>query len=69
LGPCCPHCGSAAVGKVRGLQGLGEFLLCVLLLCTFVLPGIVYYVWQEAVPYCSGCGRRVRIERRTKRRA
>ena len=58
-GGMCPHCGAYAVGKVRGLQGISEvaiaFGLCLLLL----IPGIVYYVYMESIPYCSGCGRRV----------
>ena len=59
-GSVCPHCGiSNSVGKVRGLQGLKEVVLMLLLLCLFIIPGIVYYVYIESVPYCSSCGRRV----------
>lgn len=58
-GPTCPHCGSHSVGRVRGLQGFGEFLVCLVLLCVFLLPGVIYYIYIESVPYCSGCGRRV----------
>jgi len=58
-GRACPHCGSHAVGKVRGMQGPGEVLICITLFFAFIIPGIVYYVWREATPYCSGCGRRV----------
>jgi len=54
----CPHCGSSSVGKVRGLQG-GEVLIAVILFFLFVIPGIIYYIFMESVPYCSGCGRRV----------
>jgi hypothetical protein len=54
----CPHCGGGPVGKIRGLQGLGEVLAALVLTACGVLPGIVYYVWQEAIPYCTGCGRR-----------
>jgi hypothetical protein len=25
----------------------------------FLIPGIIYYIYMESVPYCSGCGRRV----------
>jgi predicted RNA-binding Zn-ribbon protein involved in translation (DUF1610 family) len=55
----CPHCGSHAVGKVRGLQGIGEVFLCIVLFFLFLVPGLIYYIYMESVPYCSGCGRRV----------
>ena len=55
----CPHCGAHGVGKVRGLQGVGEVLFAVILFFMFMLPGIIYYVYIESVPYCSSCGRRV----------
>lgn len=56
----CPYCGAYTVGKVRGLQGVGEVFVAVLLFFIFFIPGIIYYVYIESVPYCSGCGRRVR---------
>ncbi len=52
----CPYCGAQEVGKVRGLQGVGEVLLAVILFFAFLLPGIIYYIYMESVPYCSGCG-------------
>ncbi len=55
----CPHCGAQAVGKVRGLQGVGEVLAGAILVLAFLVPGIIYYIYMESVPYCSGCGRRV----------
>ena len=55
----CPHCGSHSVGKVRGLQGIGEVFICATLVLLFLIPGIIYYIYIESVPYCSGCGRRV----------
>ena len=58
-GGTCPHCGANAVGKVRGLQGGGEVLLATFLILACLIPGIIYYVCMESVPYCSGCGRRV----------
>jgi len=58
-GMTCPRCGSHSVGKVRGLQGIGEVFVCVILFFLFILPGIIYYIYMESVPYCSGCGRRV----------
>jgi DNA-directed RNA polymerase subunit RPC12/RpoP len=58
-GLTCPHCGSHAVGKVRGLQGIAEVFICIILLFAFLIPGIIYYIYMESVPYCSGCGRRV----------
>lgn len=36
----CPHCGAHAVGKVRGLQGVGEVLLVGLLTLVFFIPGV-----------------------------
>jgi len=55
----CPHCGADGVGKVRGLQGGGEVLIAIVLFFLFIIPGIIYYIYMESVPYCSGCGRRV----------
>jgi DNA-directed RNA polymerase subunit RPC12/RpoP len=55
----CPHCGAQAVGKVRGLQGGGEVLVAIILILAFLIPGVIYYIYMESVPYCSGCGRRV----------
>ena len=58
-GRVCPHCGSHQVGKVRGLQGFGEVITCIVLFFLFIIPGVIYYIYMESVPYCSGCGRRV----------
>jgi hypothetical protein len=58
-GRVCPHCGSHQVGKVRGLQGFGEVMICIILFFLGIVPGIIYYIYMESVPYCSGCGRRV----------
>jgi predicted RNA-binding Zn-ribbon protein involved in translation (DUF1610 family) len=55
----CPHCGAHGVGKVRGLQGIGETFVAVILFFLFLIPGIIYYIYMESVPYCSSCGRRV----------
>jgi hypothetical protein len=55
----CPHCGSHQVGKVRGLQGFGEVVIFIILFCCFLIPGFIYYIYIESVPYCSGCGRRL----------
>ena len=57
-GRVCPHCGSHSVAKIRGLQG-GEVFVAILLFFFFIIPGIIYYIYIESVPYCSGCGRRV----------
>jgi len=59
LGRQCPRCGAQSVGKVRGLQGMGEVCTAVILLILGVLPGLIYYIYIESRPYCSGCGRRV----------
>jgi hypothetical protein len=59
-GPVCPNCGGNQVGKVRGLQGAGEVFAAVILFFFFIIPGLIYYIYIESVPYCSGCGRRVR---------
>ena len=58
-GRACPYCSSHQVGKVRGLQGIGEVLIALILFFLCLIPGIVYYIYMESVPYCSGCGRRV----------
>ena len=55
----CPHCSSQSVGKVRGLQGIGEVLIVLILFCLFIIPGIIFYIYMETVPYCSACSRRV----------
>ena len=62
-GVACPYCGNTTVGKVRGLQGPLEVLLGFVLLLMLFVPGIIYYVVMESVPYCSSCGRRVRKRR------
>ena len=54
----CPHCGSSAIGRIRGLQGAEVFIGVALLICG-IIPGIIYYIVMESIPYCSGCGRRV----------
>lgn len=59
-GDGCPHCGSThSVARVAGLHGGSEVLICVLLVFFFLIPGVIYYIVQEAVPYCASCGRRV----------
>jgi hypothetical protein len=58
-GQMCPHCGAHGVGKIRGLQGGGEAILGIILFFMFLIPGIIYYVTMESIPYCSSCGRRV----------
>ena len=55
----CPHCKSQQVGRVRGLQGFGEVIIFIVLFCLLIIPAIIYYIYIESVPYCSGCGRRV----------
>jgi len=45
---------------VRGLQGIAEVSIAVVLFFFLILPGIIYYIYIESVPYCSGCGKRVR---------
>ncbi len=55
----CPYCGAYGVGKVRGLQGMGEVVIAAILMFLCIIPAVVYYVSVESVPYCSSCGRRV----------
>jgi predicted RNA-binding Zn-ribbon protein involved in translation (DUF1610 family) len=57
-GQKCPHCGVHGVGRVRGLQG-GEVLVCGILMLLFIVPGIIYYIWQESIPFCTSCGSRI----------
>lgn len=58
-GTTCPYCRSPLVAQVRGLQGIGEVFTCVVLFLLFIIPGVIYYVFMERMPYCSGCGRRI----------
>lgn len=58
-GKVCPYCGAHGVSKVRGLQGAGEVLFALVLFSCLIIPGILYYICMESVPYCSECGRRV----------
>jgi hypothetical protein len=60
-GKVCPYCRSHQVGKVRGVQGFEEVITCMILFALFIIPGVIYYVYMESIPYCSGCGRRVRF--------
>jgi len=55
----CPYCGSCGIGKVRGLQGINETVMFAFLFFLFIIPGFVYYIYIESIPYCSTCGRRV----------
>jgi hypothetical protein len=57
-GNSCPLCGSDSLNRVRGLQGVKEVLICLVLCLLFLLPGVIYYVYIETVPYCSRCGHR-----------
>ncbi|MGP8235675.1 MAG: LITAF-like zinc ribbon domain-containing protein [Limisphaerales bacterium] len=55
----CPYCGSRGVARCRGLHSPAEIVICLLLCLLLFLPGIIYYIWTESRPFCSGCGRRV----------
>jgi predicted RNA-binding Zn-ribbon protein involved in translation (DUF1610 family) len=55
----CPYCGEYTVGRIRGLQGFGEVISCMILYMFLIVPGVIYYVYMESVPYCSSCGRRI----------
>lgn len=57
--PPCPRCGSNQVGRVRGLQGFGEVMVFIVLFFCVMIPGVIYYIYMESIPYCAGCGRRV----------
>jgi uncharacterized OB-fold protein len=58
VGHRCRHCGGSNIGKTRGLQGVGEVFTFVILFFLGIIPGIIYYIYVESVPYCSGCGKR-----------
>jgi len=60
VGRKCPHCGSYGVGTVRGLQGFSEIMTFLVLFLFLMLPAVIYYIYMESLPYCSGCGRRVK---------
>lgn len=55
----CPHCGVAAIGPGRGVQGAEETLTTLLLLCVLLIPGVIYYCSKDNKPYCFSCKRRV----------
>ena len=59
-GTQCPYCDAYGVSKVRGLQGGSEVATALALCLLLLIPGIVYYIYIESIPYCSGCGRRVK---------
>ena len=58
--PGCPNCGAHTVGKVRGLHGVKEVMIAVVLLLCFIVPGIIYYIHMKGVLYCTSCGRRLK---------
>jgi predicted RNA-binding Zn-ribbon protein involved in translation (DUF1610 family) len=58
--PACPNCGAHTVGKVRGLHGVKEVTIGVVLLLCFIVPGIIYYIYMKGVPYCTSCGHRLK---------
>lgn len=60
LGRRCRYCHANMVSRARGLQGPAEMLICLVLTFLGIIPGIIYYVYVESIPYCNGCGRRVR---------
>ena len=63
VGNTCPWCGAPGVGRVRGMQGFREVLGVVIGLFLFLIPGIIYYIWAESIPYCQACGQRVYSKR------
>jgi predicted RNA-binding Zn-ribbon protein involved in translation (DUF1610 family) len=56
----CRHCGSHTIRKIRGLRSIGEVCICIVLVFLFLIPGIIFYIYVESLPYCSACGRRGR---------
>jgi len=50
----CPNCGE--IVKPVGKPGnLSECILAIILLCTFVLPGIIYIIWTSTNRRCPLC--------------
>ena len=51
----CPHCGTVAVPK---RDNRGSFLLGLALFFFFIVPGILYGLWQLTTGYnaCAVCG-------------
>lgn len=49
----CPNCGNVGKGTVRG-----SLAITLLLLCFFILPGIIYELWRESGGRrkCKVCG-------------
>lgn len=51
----CPHCGHCGVPKRRPR---GEMLIFLLLLCLFVVPGLIYAISNHGFKgVCAKCGR------------
>jgi|APSaa5957512622_1039677.scaffolds.fasta_scaffold375021_1 hypothetical protein len=55
----CPHCGARNVGRFHGLYGAREVIVTIVLLLLYVVPGIIYYIYIETVPFCPDCRKRV----------
>lgn len=55
----CPFCGKNSVKLVGGIQSPGEFITFFILLLLLIIPGIVYLIQVQKVPYCINCHRRV----------
>jgi hypothetical protein len=58
-GPLMPVLWFASREQSSRASRVREVINGILLLLLFVIPGLVYYIYMESVPYCSGCGRRV----------
>lgn len=52
----CPDCGGKGLTKMRGLQGGGEVMICLVLCLCGILPGIIYYILKDGQPCCAQCG-------------
>ncbi|MGH7984535.1 MAG: hypothetical protein ACREFF_15535 [Candidatus Udaeobacter sp.] len=49
----------SASWKGSRTSGFGEAMTFIVLFFFFIIPAIIYYIYIESRPYCSGCGRRV----------
>lgn len=55
----CPYCSANSVKQVGGIQSFGEFATFFILIILLIIPGILYYIEVQKIPYCTNCHRRV----------
>jgi len=51
----CPWCGYKGCFKKK-TQDIMCVLIFLLLLCIFIIPGIIYFIWLSGQKECPKCG-------------